>query len=150
MALGRFIISITPTELSPLPRHPSTTALISLHPDLCPGSCPPHPSHLLPPSAMTVPSAAVQNLTSALQAAFAAERRRGEAISYEEQSPESFSRLDAAVRAAVQDFQRAPGGGLEGVGHFLNWNSTHYTRNAILETEDFELMVGPGRLVQRY
>jgi len=89
----------------------------------------------------TSSSPAVSQLCSKLQAAFAAERRRGEAINYRDQSPESFARLDASVRAAIREFEAAePEGVLASLSPFLHFNPEHYTRNAIVEGEDFELL----------
>lgn len=86
-------------------------------------------------------SPAVSQLCSKLQAAFAAERRRGEAINYTEQSPESFARLDAGVRAAIREFEAAkPEGVLAALAPFLHFNPSHYTRNSIVENDDFELL----------
>lgn len=91
-------------------------------------------------SAIRMPST-VEALVEELKAAFAEERKRGEALDYVLQSERSFHRLDAAVRGAVQRFVAAPYGGFAAVGPYLNFNDTHYTRNLVAETADFELMV---------
>ncbi|KAL4452228.1 hypothetical protein ABPG75_007890 [Micractinium tetrahymenae] len=85
--------------------------------------------------------APIEALVEELKAAFAAERKRGEALDYVSQSGESFQRLDAAVRGAVDRFLVAPGGGFAAAAPYLNFNDTHYTRNLVAENEDFELMV---------
>lgn len=79
----------------------------------------------------------ILQLFQSLQQAFKAEKARGYVINFD-QPPESFARLNAAVRRLIGQYVEA---GNDDWRKYANYSNLHYVRNLIDENEDFELMV---------